>query len=72
MYQVKDGRDTSFWEDIWIGNVPVKTLYPNSSRCAVILRQRVIDYWDGTALNGVFPLEEVCLSLRCTVLIIYY
>jgi hypothetical protein len=29
IHRVKNGRNTSFWEDVWCGDVPLKVQYPD-------------------------------------------
>jgi hypothetical protein len=30
---VKSGKQTHFWEDVWLGQVPLKLLFPNLYNC---------------------------------------
>jgi len=54
IYQVKDGKSISFWEDIWLRDVPVKTIYPDLYSMCSQPQAKVIDYWDGTEWNIAF------------------
>ena len=72
MYQVKDGRDIYLLLGRYLDRkCPCQDSLPELYQMCSHPKakgDRLLG-WHGTEW---FPLEEVCLSLRCTVLIIYY
>lgn len=45
-YKLGSGREISFWEDKWIGEVPLKVLFRNLFSLAVDPRGKVVDHYD--------------------------
>jgi len=48
------GKIFFFWEDIWLGEVPMKVLYPDLYQMCSQPQARVIDHWDGIDWNIAF------------------
>ena len=47
-FVIKNGKKIKFWEDIWLGEVPIKVLHPDFYLMCSQPQARVIDYWDGS------------------------
>lgn len=40
-----DGKDTSFWEDVWVGETPLKLLFPKLYEYCSKKKCTVQDFW---------------------------
>jgi len=62
IYQVKDGKKTLFWKDIWKGDSPIKSHFPELYQMCTYPRASVADYWDGE--DWLIPFRSLTTSER--------
>jgi hypothetical protein len=46
LHRVKDGKKTSFWEDVWCAEVPLKIQFPEIFKMCRLPKVWVSDCWD--------------------------
>lgn len=47
--KIGDGRDTLFWHDVWLGNIPLKSIFPRLFLISALKNSTVASncFWDG-------------------------
>jgi len=46
VFEVKDGKSTRFWEDVWRGDIPLKIAYPKLYELCNDKTRLVSDFYD--------------------------